>query len=189
MFIPFPYYSSSSNCKTIILNGIGYRNETYCGSGVRNLSEIVEYERFELGNTDIDYFCSKYVLSNNTRYWYDEIISGCRLNVLDIVGFVSKIMSIPEERLGAIWVTSSPYHIPNTYCDKWEQDAISNMAFNEYCDLEDYFTKVKFNPFHKYMVISDLGKEGILVAYDLASPVEEIEPNKMLDVNYDKHFC
>ena len=102
MFIPFPYYSSSSNCKTIILNGIGYRNETYCGSGVRNLSEIIEYERFELGNTDIDYFCSKYVLSNSTRYWYDEIISGCRLNVLDIVGFVSKIMSIPEERLGAI---------------------------------------------------------------------------------------
>lgn len=39
------------------------------------------------------------------------------------------------------------------------------------------------------MVISDLGNEGILVAYDLASPVEEIEPNKMLDVNYDEHFC
>lgn len=98
-------------------------------------------------------------------------------------------MSIPEERLGAIWVTSSPYNIANTYCDKWEQDAISNMTFNEYCDLEDYFTKVKFNPFHKYMVISDLGNEGILVAYDLASPVEEINPHKMLDVNYDEHFC
>ena len=106
MFIPFPYYSASSNCKTIILNGIGYRNETYCGSGVRNLSEIVEYERFELGNTDIDYFCSKYGLSNNTRYWYDDIISGCRLNVLDIVGFVSKIMSIPEERLGNLTIAS-----------------------------------------------------------------------------------
>lgn len=189
MFIPFPYYSASSNCKSIILNGIGYRNETYYGSGVRSLSEIVEYERFELENTDIDYFCSRYISSNNSRYWYDEIISGCQLNVLDIMGFVSKMMSIPEERLGGIWVTSSVHDIANNYCDEWEYDAILRMTPNEYANLCDYFTKVKFNPLHKYMVISDLGNEGILVAYDLASPVEEIEPSKMLCVNYDKHFC
>lgn len=184
MFIPFPYYAASSNCKSIILNGIGYRNETYYGSGVRSLSEIVEYERCELENRDIDWFCDQYISSNDSRYWYDENIS-----VLDIMGFISKKMSIPEERLGGIWVTSSVHDIANNYCDEWEYDAILRMTPTEYAELGDYFTKVKFNPFHKYMVISDLGNEGILVAYDLASPVEEIEPSKMLCVNYDKHFC
>ena len=98
-------------------------------------------------------------------------------------------MSIPEERLGGIWVTSSPFNVANLYCDKWEQEAICNMTPNEYANLGDYFTKVKFNPLHKYMIISDLGNDGILVAYDLALPVEEIEPSKMLNVDYDKHFC
>ena len=75
MFIPFPFYSSSNNCKNIVLNGLGYRNETYYGYGVRSLSEIIEYERFEFENTDIDAYCSKYTSSSNDRYWYDEIIS------------------------------------------------------------------------------------------------------------------
>ena len=125
MFIPFPFYSSSNNCKTLVLSGVGYRNETYCGSGVRSLSEIIEYERFELENADIDYFCRKYNSSNNDRYWYDEIIAKTPTKSMDILGFVSKTMSIPEERLGGIWVTSSPFNIANLYCDKWEQDAIS----------------------------------------------------------------
>lgn len=189
MFIPFPFYSSSNNCKTLVLSGVGYRNETYYGSGVRSLSEIIEYERFELENADIDYFCRKYNSSNNDRYWYDEIIAKTPTKSMDILGFVSKTMSIPEERLGGIWVTSSPFNVANLYCDKWELDAISNMTVNEYVNLGDYFTKVKFNPLHKYMIISDLGNDGILVAYDLALPVEEIEPSKMLNVDYDKHFC
>ena len=36
---------------------IGYRDESYGGSGVRDAAEVVMFEIFELGNTDILSYC------------------------------------------------------------------------------------------------------------------------------------
>lgn len=45
--------------KRILANGYGWRNDSIYGSGVNDAFKIIDYEVFELGNTDILYTCRK----------------------------------------------------------------------------------------------------------------------------------
>lgn len=45
--------------KRILANGYGWRNDNIYGSGINDAFKIIDYEVFELGNTDILYTCRK----------------------------------------------------------------------------------------------------------------------------------
>ena len=45
--------------KRILANGYGWRNDSAYGSGIDDAFKIIDYEVFELGNTDILYTCRK----------------------------------------------------------------------------------------------------------------------------------
>lgn len=53
-----------------------YRTESYSGSGIRNIADIIEYEMSELRNTDIpEYILSHYALSPQTREDLRDILA------------------------------------------------------------------------------------------------------------------
>ena len=53
---------------------IMYRSEDSSGSGVRDIIEVMVFEIYELGNTDILEYVSEHYLSDDTKQDIDKVI-------------------------------------------------------------------------------------------------------------------
>lgn len=118
----------------------GYRNERAYGSGVRSLTEVVAFETKELGNTDI-YDTLKRVYSVPL----DLRVNRDKLNE-QVFKWVENVMQASRRDINVIWVCYSLQSVITHY------GTSDNLIFN-----------VRFNG--DFLIISDLGDEGCLVAY------------------------
>lgn len=115
-----------------------FRSEQYGGSGVRDAIEVVQFEIFELGNTDIlDYFLSHNGPNAEVERVQAEMIKNGYVTGLDQRRFA---MSLLGDVKYALWLTDKE---------------IAIRLYGE--ELDEYPT----GP----VVISDLGQEGILYGY------------------------
>lgn len=134
-----------------------YRTESYAGSKVREIRDIIEYEMAELRNTDIPrYVLSSYALSDGLRKDLEDILAleesgeypftGGRGDLLDTIDALLKevgdLTGTPV-RYG-LWL--APYEtVRLRYCSLGSRD------------IDRYPTSD--------IVLSDLGEDGILFGY------------------------
>lgn len=142
---------------------IGYRAESTYGSNVRKLKDIIFFEVNELLNTDIFEYCIyNYQLPKYIKFKLKNIISLIEnnqglseerliLNINDLIDNLNKIFGM-DLRYG-LWVCKNKQTVIDYYdASEYEIDAydVSNG-----------------------IIISDLGEEGILYAFEfLPEPME-----------------
>lgn len=69
----------SETLKQLINEGYGYRTESFCGSGVRQAEDVIDFEIGSLGNSDIISYCDKnYNLDLNLDYEIDGEVRSAR---------------------------------------------------------------------------------------------------------------
>ena len=134
-----------------------YRTESYSGSLVRNIRDIIEYEMAELRNTDIPrYVLGRYALSDGLRKDLEDILAleptgeypftGGRGDLLDTIDALLKEVG---ELTGApvrygLWLASYE-SVRLRYCPSGSRN------------IDGYPTSDA--------VLSDLGEDGILFGY------------------------
>ena len=132
----------SDTAIAIIRSGIGYRNDNI-SSGVTKLSKIIDYELYELFNVDIIETLKKW----NPDFkipWYRSKLSA-------ILSFISHKLNCKKRDLKGVWLTTKEC-CKILYCNgEEERNNITEVNLNKICN--------------RYMIISDLGSDGILVAY------------------------
>ena len=132
------FLNASNTLKKIINDKRGFRNNNFQNSKVTNLKDIVKYEYNELGNEDII----------DTIYkLYDHKIDKTKNIINNILEFISKLLNEPIDNLKGVWVTT--YEAVEKLYKLNSDDAISVFNFND----------------KKWMIISDLSEDGILIAY------------------------
>lgn len=134
-----------------------YRTESYSGSGVRDIRDVINYEMAELQNTDIpQYVLGHYALPDELRKELEDILSleptgeypftgdrGQLLNTIDaLLKEVGDLKGTPV-RYG-LWL--APYEtVRLRYCQPGGRD------------IDRYPTSD--------VILSDLGQDGILFGY------------------------
>lgn len=133
----------TKQAQQILQTGIGYRYESFMGSGVRNFTEVVTFETIELGNDDI-FLTMRYLyhLKVDLRKRRNTLIS-------EITNAVSHYLGISKDLLEAIWVCADVKSCFKQY-GTWAA-SINNYTVVQFTD--------------KYMLISDIGIDGCLIAY------------------------
>ena len=142
-----------------------YRTESYSGSLVRNIRDIIEYEMAELRNTDIPrYVLGRYALSDGLRKDLEDILAleptgeypftGGRGDLLDTIDAllkeVGELTGTPV-RYG-LWLASYE-SVRLRYCPSGSRD------------IDGYPTSDA--------ILSDLGEDGILFGYaDLPKKIQ-----------------
>ena len=133
-----------------------YRTESYSGSGVREIADIIEYEMAELRNTDIpEYVLSHYALSPQTREDLRDILAleptGEYPFTGDRQGLRDTIAALVED-IGRETGTPLRYGL-------WlaEGDQVERRYSTTQGDIDGY----PASP----VILSDLGPEGILFGY------------------------
>lgn len=136
----------------LLKNNIGYRTESFSGSKARNIEDIIRFE-ISMGNTDIiRYLQENYgILKSYLEKDYNEEFSYiCQENAVDIteeiIKFLTKFLSTENKNLMGLWLTDYQGVI-NVYRGK----------------------KENIDKFHipcKFIVISDLDKEGSLFVFN-----------------------
>lgn len=143
--LPFCY---SNTLQLLIDSRIGFRSESFSGSGVRNVLDVLRFE-FSLGNTDIIKFVQdNYDLLLNYTETGDELSDIVLENAQDIaekiVFFLKEKFSVSsEDHLEALWLTS--------------QEGVRFYTING--DIDFYVIPDEF------VVLSDLGEEGSLFVF------------------------
>jgi len=71
----------SPECQSMLASGIGYRTESYGGSGVRDAIDVIRYECLDMGNTDIIETMLRLYRGNSEYWdwlqeWHDRILDG-----------------------------------------------------------------------------------------------------------------
>lgn len=132
----------SKTAAKLLENKIGYREESYSGSHIRNLYDVIEFEIEELGNEDILYF-----LKCNEPELHD--LPDPLTEDDDIPSILKRIDKFVKTKLGstnvsAIWLTSYKY------VKKWYE--------GEDESIDMYSIPANF------VILSDLNDEGILLA-------------------------
>ncbi len=139
---------NSKTLSKMISQGVGYRVESYSGSKVRNLFDVVHYEIFELGNEDIlDYMEKKYNLKGiqlHSREFFREDEEAEFRVARQIVDYCT--FTLGAEKVIGIWLTTLP-----------------NVKKFYKLNSDDEITKVPLD--RKYMVISDLDEDGALFVF------------------------
>ncbi len=159
----------SSTLSEMIHSGKGYRTETFSGSGVRNLEEILRFEISSLGNLDVlDYLKENYGILSDFAIEEEELINlksiakdendlkqlimseeqqmvmeDPHYYIDQVMGFVCEILG--KTNITGIWLTTRKNVI---------------TVYNGCPDDIDEYTLPK-----KYVVLSDLGADGALFAY------------------------
>lgn len=134
----------SPTAQNIMQTRMGFRSESYSGSMVRDLKEVVSYE-LGMGNNDIIKFCQEQYHLDVESPDEDSILA-------DRLYYESGVWQVVKERLGdpkgcdALWLTSLK-GVTGKY-----------LGGGNY-DYDLYILPPRF------MVLSDLGEDGILVAY------------------------
>lgn len=151
----------------MLQQGYGYRTESFSGSGVRRIDEVIRYE-LSLGNTDIVEFCqtNHQILKDicvDEEFWAEienldveeqqasvaeELSHICQENapyiVEEIVKFAMAMLGVARrEELFALWLTTA--------------DKVVELYGGNTENVEQYSLHSA-----RYLVISDLGEAGAL---------------------------
>lgn len=143
-----------------------YRTEAAYGSGIRDIVQVICYEVFSLGNTDVlHYLLGKHTSCFNMPMQHEmlslcKVIDGCTAVFDD---------TLEEEHLEKIrqivTAMNSYYNVELKYC-LWLADLDTVRQLYDGCE-ED----IKAYKISQY-ILSNLGEEGILFAYeDYPTPV------------------
>ena len=144
--------SLSETLKTMQETGLGYRNDNFYGSGVRDIEDIVYFEIEELGNTDIIYTMSKlykldwekYVEEEDGDYFVPEdYLHEIQNNILS---YLEKHFGESHTNLCGIWLTTEEA-VKKRYCSNSEEE-IMEISIGK-----------------TWLPISDLGFDGTLFVY------------------------
>ena len=142
-----------------ILDGIMYRSEESGGSGVRGVIDIMTFEIFELGNTDIlDYTLENYLQDTNIQEMVERLID-------DITAFsINEVEKICKLIIKEINIQTDH----NLKYGLWlaDYERVKDMYAYDESSIEAY--KVSD------IILSDLGIDGVLFAYDeMPEPITE----------------
>lgn len=143
----------SNTLQLLIDSRIGFRSESFSGSGVRNVLDVLRFE-FSLGNTDVIKFVQdNYDLLLDYTETGDELSDIVLENAQDIaekiVFFLKEKFSVSsEDHLEALWLTS--------------QEGVRFYTINE--DIENEHIDIYVIP-DEFVVLSDLGEEGSLFVF------------------------
>lgn len=137
----------------------GYRTESFSGSGVRNLEDVVRFEIMELCNDDIiDYMQESYGILKSYQLEKDgraldseEFYFKCQENIDDVIdeiaSYVKENLKIDDVRdIYVVWLTTKENVI-----DMYEAE--SEWYIDEYIIPEER------------IILSDLGRDGALFAF------------------------
>ena len=122
--------------KRILVNGYGWRNDNIYGSGIDDAFKIIDYEVFELGNTDILYTCRKI-------YGLKLDIRKKKESVYTVKMFLRSVLG--ETKIYGMWFGT-------------EKNIRKYYNGNE--DISCYSLPKNYGT---ALVISDLGPEGSLI--------------------------
>lgn len=139
---------------------IGYRTESFSGSGIRDLEEVIGFEMQELRNNDIPlYLLENYKLLSKYEWMFNNEISiydeesrvGVDEYIHDLINEI--IVNIEEilksDKLHAIWLG--------------EEDDIRRNYADSFSIIDKY--TIKGEEMIDYMIISDLEEDGKLIVY------------------------
>ena len=134
-----------------------YRTESYSGSGVRDIRDVIEYEMSELRNTDIpSYVLVHYTLSDGLRKDLEDILSlepegeypfkGDRQDLRDTIDAVVKEIGGLKGTVIRFGLWLAPYEsVRLRYCRSGDRD------------IDGYPTS--------HVILSDLDTDGALYGY------------------------
>lgn len=136
-----------------------YRSEDSYGSGVRDIIQVMTYEIYELGNTDIlEYVCEHY-LTGETKNVVTHLIytienGEAELSENDIEDLCENIIDEINKKTNhnlkyALWLA--------------DKNVVEDMYADDELNIDAYYISD--------IILADLGYDGILFAYD-----EEPEP-------------
>lgn len=156
------------------LENIMYRSEDSYGSGVRDIIQIMVYEIYELGNTDILEYISEHYLDAEDKKVVAQLImmieSGDELSEDDIENLCEELVDKINKKTNhnlkyALWLADK-----NVVEDMYAYDTLNIDAYNT-----------------SDVILSDLGYDGILFAYDEEpQPIKNINENKLLEYSLDE---
>lgn len=142
------------------MKDILYRTESAYGSGVRNITHVICYEVFSLGNTDIlryllDHYCNCFdtVLQQEMTNICSDI-EECTAFFVDNLG--DEHLAIVNQVVKSI---NTYYDVDLKYC-LWLADKSVVQRLYDGCDedIEAYHTS--------QYILSNLGEDGVLFAYE-----------------------
>ena len=153
--------------KDDILDEIMYRSEESGGSGVRDVIDIMTFEIFELGNTDIlDYTLENYLQDTNIQETVESLID-------DVTAFsINEVEKICKLIIKEINIQTDH----NIKYGLWlaDYDRVKDMYAYDESSIEAY--KVSD------IILSDLGIDGVLFAYDeMPKPINNINESLLLE--------
>ena len=134
------------------MKDFGYRTELFSGSGKRNVFEVAKFEIFELGNLDILYtIINNNLVSNNDLLYVKDFIS-------DLTRYIYFEDTMQDEAIyQVVSMIRRNTGFKITYC-LWLADRKNvEYLYGKSC-IDTYFTSS--------IVLSDLGKNGKLFAYE-----------------------
>ena len=131
----YNYDALTLDSKRIIAYGEGWRNDNIYGSGIDDAFKIIDYEVFELGNTDILYTCRK-------LYGLKLDIRKKKESVYTVKMFLRSVLG--ETKIYGMWFGTQK-NIERYY------------AGSESCTCYRFSQK-----YGSVLVISDMGPEGTL---------------------------
>jgi hypothetical protein len=145
----------SVTLETLLKTRIGYRNEHFQGSGMKQAYDVIGYEIQELYNTDIidtmsslyNLDLSKYMMEDED-YDYPVVDMECSLDLIqEIMSFLEKKFKTDKQNIYVVWVTTA--------------EAVKK--FYSFDNEEPELTTVSIKD--NWLPISDIDTQGILFAY------------------------
>lgn len=133
---------------------IKYRSESYSGSMVREISDVIRFEVFELGNTDILEYIKRYFPRNSSIVQrLADIIDELLRN-----GYVDDFSEADQLQFVNFMISELNQILGKKVCYAlWLADHAAVLAFYG-ADVEEYETGT--------IILSDLGAEGVLYGYE-----------------------
>ena len=148
---------------------IMYRSEDSSGSGVRDIIDVMVFEIYELGNTDILEYVSEHYLSDDTKQVVDNLIdtidNGNEISEDDIREICENIIDEINKK------TKHNLQVALWLADK---EVVRDMYADDELNIDAYYTSD--------IILSDLGYDGILFAYDTEpEPINNINESLLLE--------
>lgn len=179
---------------------VRFRTEAFSGSGVRDAAEVMAFETFELGNTDIlETLCNSHLKESdmfNICSKYIKDLEDCVINLdefpeEDGISFYKEVLEEIARRTGitvkyALWLADKE---TVTDRDWYGKDMVDESDFDAYV----------VGP----IILSDLGSDGTLYGYtEMPVPLEnsldaiisdassrsEQQDNANTQYNFEKEF-
>lgn len=128
-------YKLSVYAKQFLNTPIGYRNDSYYGSGVTDLKKILMFEYEELGNEDALDFCQE--------HHFNQKFSSPQQTIKAIIMYCQQVFN--TNKVYGVWV------------------APKNAVRRIYGGAQGRISAYEFRG-KPFILLSDLGEEGLLIA-------------------------